>query len=334
MSVRWGILGTGAIAAALTHAIRAEGGEIVAVGSASSQRAEAFALTHDVARHHAPHHCLVDAGDVDVVYVATTNDRHRDDAIACLRAGVPVLLEKPFALSLDQAQDVVAVARETGVFLMEAMWMRFQPGMVELQRRIAAGEIGALRSVTADFSIVANSDPTRRWFDRDQGGGALLDIGVYPLTFAISLLGAPLEGMAVGELAATGVDEQVAAVMRHERGVSAWSASFVAHGAIEATVAGSAGSFHVARAFHEVPHLTRRVWGEVMDDIAIEGADLGYRPEVREVHRCLAEGVPESPRMPHELSLTVMRWLDRLRGQLGVVYPTGSGGDPATSVDA
>lgn len=326
MTVRWGILGTGSIADALTHAIRAEGGEVVAVASASAVRAEAFARTHGIARSHAPHHELLTAGGIDVAYVATTNDRHRDDAIACLEAGVPVLLEKPFALSTPQAEEVIAVARRTGVFLMEAMWMRFQSGMLELERRIAAGEIGELRSVTVDFGIVAEPDPSRRWFDRAQGGGALLDVGVYPLTFALSLLGPATSGVAVGELAPTGVDEQVAVAMRHERGVSAWTASFVVDGPVEAVVAGTQGSFHVPRMFHEVPHLTRVAHGQPTEQIAILGAGLGYRPEVREVHRCLAEGRAESPRMPLELSLDVMRWLDHLRDQLGVVYPTEPAG--------
>jgi predicted dehydrogenase len=326
MTVRWGILGTGIIAEALTHAIRAEGGEVVAVSSASAARAASFARTHGIGRHHAPHHELLAAGGIDVAYVATTNDRHREDAIACLDAGVPVLLEKPFALSTAQAEDVVAVARRTGVFLMEAMWMRFQPGMLELERRIAAGEIGELRSVTVDFGVLAEPDPTRRWFDRAQGGGALLDIGVYPLTFALSLLGPATAAAAVGELAPTGVDEQVAVVMRHERGVSAWSASFVADGPVEAAVVGTEGTFKVPRLFHEVPHLTRLVRGGSVEEITIEGAGLGYRPEVREVHRCLAEGLAESPRMPLALSLTVMHWLDHLRDQLGVVYPTEAAG--------
>lgn len=326
-SVRWGILGTGTIADALTHAIRAEGGEVVAVSSASPQRAAAFAERHAIARHHSPHHALLEAGEVDVVYVATTNDRHHDDAIACLEAGVPVLLEKPFALSETETSEVLAVAERTGVFLMEAMWMRFQPGLFELERRIADGQIGTPRLLAAHFGIVAEHDPTRRWYDRDQGGGALLDIGVYPLTFAISLLGTPVEAQALGELADTAVDEQLAVAMRHPGGVSAWSASFVADAGVEATVAGSDGSFHLSTPFHEVPRLLRRAGGQIVEEVAIEGAGLGYRPEVREVHRGLAEGVRESPRMPHALSRSVMHWLDVLRHQLGVVYP----GDAADS---
>jgi predicted dehydrogenase len=321
VGVRWGIFGTGIIAEALTHAIRAEGGEVVAVGSAHPGRAAAFADRHAIARHHAPHHALLEAGGVDVVYVATTNDRHRDDAIACLEAGVPVLLEKPFALSEAQAAEILAAAQRTGVFLMEAMWMRFQPGLYELERRIADGQIGTPRLLTAHFGIVAEHDPTRRWFAREQGGGALLDIGVYPLTFAMSLLGTPIEAQAVGQLADTAVDEQLAVAMRHAGGLSSWSASFVADAGVEATVAGSAGSFHLSTPFHEVPRLLRRDGGRVVEEIAVEGAGLGYRPEVREVHRCLAEGLAESPRMPHALSRSVMHWLDVLRRQLGVVYP-------------
>jgi predicted dehydrogenase len=321
VGVRWGIFGTGDIADALTQAIRAEGGEVVAVSSAHAGRAAAFAERHGIARHHAPHHALLDAGGVDAVYVATTNDRHRDDAIACLEAGVPVLLEKPFALSEAQTRGVLTTAERTGVFLMEAMWMRFQPGLFELERRIAAGQIGTPRLLAAHFGIVAEHDPTRRWFAREQGGGALLDIGVYPLTFAISLLGTPIEAQAVGETADSAVDEQLAVAMRHTGGVSSWSASFVADAGVEATVAGSEGSFHLSTPFHEVPRLLRRQGGQDVEEAAVDGAGLGYRPEVREVHRCLAEGLTESPRMPHALSRTVMHWLDVLRHQLGVVYP-------------
>jgi predicted dehydrogenase len=321
VGVRWGIFGTGGIATALVHAIRAEGGEVVAVGSAHPGRAEAFATRHGIPAHHAPHHALLAGDAVDVVYVATTNDRHHDDAIACLEAGVPVLLEKPFALSHGRAKAVIATAQRAGVFLMEAMWMRFQPGLFELERRLAEGAIGTPRLVTAHFGIVAESDPTRRWFAREQGGGALLDIGIYPLTFAMSLLGPPLEATAVGEQADTAVDQQIAVAMRHADGVSSWSASFVTDAGVEATVAGTEGSFHVVHPFHEVPRLVRRVRGQAVEEVVVPGVDLGYRPEVREVHRCLAEGARESPRMPHALSLAVMHWLDVLRGQLGVVYP-------------
>jgi predicted dehydrogenase len=323
MTIRWGILGTGGIAEALVHAIRAEDGEVSAVASADAARAEAFAAAHAIPRHHAPHHALLEHDDLDVVYVATTNERHHTDAIACLEAGVPVLLEKPFALSQAQGDEIVAVARRSGTFLMEAMWMRFQPGMLELERQIELGRIGPPRMVTADFGIAAPSDPDRRWFDLSQGGGALLDVGIYPLTFAVSILGEPREVSAMAEFADTGVDAQLAATMRHANGaLSSWSCSFVADTGVEATVGGPEGSIRVHSPFNAVPKLTLRRVGQDAEDLPFEGASLGYRPEVREVHRCLAEGLRESPRMPHALTGTLLGVMDELRRQIGLVYPS------------
>lgn len=321
MTVRWGVLGTGGIAAAVTSAIHAEGGEVVAVASGDADRAAAFAAAHGIGWHGAPHHRLFDAGELDVVYVATTNERHHPDVLACLEAGVAVLAEKPFALDLAQTDELLAAAERAGVFLMEAMWMRFQPAFLELERRIAAGQIGAPVSVSADFGISLPPDPSRRWFAREQGGGSLLDVGIYPLTLAVSVLGAPVEAHAVGELADTGVDQLVGVVMRHDPGVSSWSCSFVADSGVEATVAGSEGSLRLHAPFHSAPRLSLRRRSEVLEDVAVPDAALEYRHEVREVHRCLAAGLTQSERMPWAFTRTVMHWLDDLRGQVGVTYP-------------
>lgn len=320
--MRWGIMGTGRIAGVLLTAIRAEGGEVVAVSSASRQRAEAFAADHGVARAHR-HEDLVGDDDLDVAYVATTNDRHHADLLACIGAGRPVLAEKPFTLDLAQAREVVAAARAAGVFVMEAMWMRFQPAFLEVERRIAAGQIGELRTVQADFGFPA-SDPTGRLFTAGLGGGSLLDVGVYPLTLACSLLGTPTQVRALGELDVGGVDTQVSVAMRHQRGLSSWSCSLVSDTGVEATACGSAGSLRLEAPFHHSARITHRRRGEVVEEFSVPDADLRYRLEVREVHRCLERGAVESARMPLDVTLTVMEWLDELRGQVGVVaHPRG-----------
>jgi predicted dehydrogenase len=317
----WGIMGTGGIAAALADAIVAEGDEVVAVSSASSDRAATFAAERGIPEAYGSHHALVDDPAVDVVYVATTNERHHLDVRACIDAGLPVLAEKPFALDVAKTSALIAAARAADVFVMEAMWMRMQPAFLELERRVAAGDVGTPKLVTADFGINAHPDPSRRWFSREQGGGALLDVGIYPLTLAVSVLGAPSEVRGLGELATTGVDAQLAVAMRHPVGLSAWSASFVADSGVEATVAGSEGSLRVHGAFHSASRLSLRRHTEVVEDIAVAGHELGYRLEVREVQRCLDAGAKESPRMPLELTLQVARVMEDLRGQLGVVYP-------------
>ncbi|MCC5947310.1 MAG: Gfo/Idh/MocA family oxidoreductase [Nitriliruptoraceae bacterium] len=321
MARHWGIMGTGGIAVALLEAIRAEGDEVVAVSSASTERAAAFAMQHAVARSYGTHHELTTDPQVEVVYVATTNETHHLDVRACIDAGLPVLAEKPFALDLPRSQDVLAAARDAGVFVMEAMWMRVQPGFLDLHRRIAEGEIGRPRLVMADFGFPADTDTTRRWYDLAQGGGALLDVGIYPLTLITSVLGAPREVRAVGELASTGVDEQVAVAMRHETGVSSWTCSFVADSGVEATVAGDRGSLRLRGPLHHSPGVTRRRGAEQLEHATVDGHELGYRHEVREVQRCLDAEAIASPAIPHAATLEVMAILDEIRGQLGVHFP-------------
>jgi predicted dehydrogenase len=330
MRWRWGVLGTGGIVRAVTAAIRAEGGEVVAVASGSQDRAAAFAREHGIAQAVAPHHALFELADeLDVVYVGTTNERHHADLLAALAAGLPVLGEKPFTLDLPQAEEVIAAARREGRFVMEAMWMRFQPAFLEVERRVAAGEIGEPLHAQADFGIAAAPDPHRRWFDLELGGGALLDVGIYPLTFVTSALGEPVEAWALGELATTGVDAAVSVAMRHAGGrLSSWSCSFVADTGIEATVAGAEGSLRVHGPFHSAGRLTLRRRTEVVEEHPLVDAGLGYRLEVAEVHRCLDRGATESERMPWELTLTGMRWLDELRRQVGVTYPHERAGSP------
>lgn len=314
-------MGTGGMASTLWSAIRAEGGEVVAVSSASQARADRFASDHGIPRAHGHHHALVEDTDVDVVYVATTNDRHHDDALACIAADRPVLVEKPFCLNLAQAREVVERARARQVFLMEAMWMRFQPAFLEVERRIADGQIGPPQLVQADLGFRADSDPSGRLFTARLGGGSLLDVGVYPLTLALSFLGVPTDAHAVARLNEDGVDTQVSAAMRHARGTSTWSCSLATDSGMEATVGGPEGSLRFEAPFHHSARITRRHRGEVVEEFTVPEAELTYRFEVREVHDCLDSGRTESHRMPHDLTLSVMRWMDDLRRQIGVAYP-------------
>ena len=318
-------MGTGGMARTLLSAIRDEGGEVVAVSSASQTRADRFADEQGIPRAHGHHHALLEDPDIDVVYVATTNDRHHDDALACIAAGRPVLVEKPFCLNLSQARDVVEQARDRQVFVMEAMWMRFQPAFLEVERRIAEGQIGQPQLVQADLGFRADSDPSGRLFTARLGGGSLLDVGVYPLTLAISFLGVPTDVHAVAQLNDDGVDTQVSAAMRHAEGTSTWSCSLAADSGMEATVGGTEGSLRFEAPFHHSARITHRRRGEVIEDFTVPDADLMYRLEVREVHDGLDQGVAESTRMPLDLTLTVMGWMDDLRHQIGVTYPDEHG---------
>jgi predicted dehydrogenase len=322
MTRRWGIMGTGIIAHAFVDAIRAEGGSVVAVSSATPDRARRFATDHGIAVAASPHADLLRHRDIEVVYVATTNERHHLDAHACIAAGVPALVEKPFAVHTPAARAVVDAARAAGVFVAEAMWTRLQPATRRLREELAAGVIGEPTGFQASFGVVLNNDPSRRWHSADLGGGALLDLGVYPATLAHDLLGPARRLQATGRLGDTGVDLTVAVVADHERGSATWRCSMVEASGVWATVAGPDGSIWLAEPFHHSPALTIRHRNRPVRQIPIDGHELGYRYEVREVHRCLAAGLLESPALPHADTLAVLEALDEIGGQLGVLRPT------------
>jgi predicted dehydrogenase len=319
---RWGIVGTGRIAASFADAIVAEGDAVVAVASGSLGRAQRFATERNIPNAYGEHTAVTQDPAVEVVYVGTTNDRHHLDVRAAIEAGLPVVAEKPLALDRPTASSLVDAGRAAGVFVMEAMWMRVQPAFVELERRITRGDIGEPRIVQADFGIAGNTDPSRRWFSRELGGGALLDVGIYPAALAVAVLGAPTSVHATGVLADTGVDAQAAVAMRHAGdGVSSWSCSLLADSGVEATVAGTEASLRVESPFHHSPALTLRQRDRVVERIEVPGHELGLRHEVREVQRCLDAGATESERIPLAVTLEVLDVLDEVRAQLGVTYP-------------
>lgn len=317
MGRRWGIIGTGGIAASFAAAILAEGDQVVAVASSSQARADRFAAERGIAGAYEGRGALLEDDAVEVVYVATTNERHHLDALAAIAAGRPVVVEKPLAMTPTLAREVVAAARAAGVFVMEAMWMRVQPGFLEVERRVARGDIGTPLAVQADFGIAGNTDPTRRWFSAEQAGGALLDVGIYPATLAVAVLGPATSVRATGALAATGVDAQAAVAMAHAgSAVSAWSCSLLAETGVEATIGGSEALLRIASPFHHPPQLELRVRERLVETVPLPGHELGLRHEVREVQRCLGAGMLDSDRIPLDASLEVLDLLAEVRAQL------------------
>jgi len=310
----WGIVGTGRMAEAMVATLtEVPSARPVAVTSRSPERAASFATRHGLAVAATPA-TLAERPDVDVVYVASTHDRHVPDAADALERGVPVLCEKPLAATVAQARRLVEVARRGRVFLMEAMWMLFQPAWDVLVELIDDGRVGAVRYVEADFGFPADPDPGRRWFDPAQAGGALLDIGIYPVTFARTLLGDPEEVAAVRVDADTGVDLQVGAVMRHAGGaLSLIGCSFAADTAIQAVVAGPEGRLVVRAPFHHATSITHHRRSRLVESFDVGYVGSGYRFEVEEVHRCLRAGLVESSRHPLDASLAVLALLERIR---------------------
>ena len=322
MTVRWGVAGPGAIATSFAQGMTmVDGGAITAVASRSIERADDYADRFGIAARYGAYEALAEDPDVDAVYVATPHAYHEANTLLFVEAGKHVLCEKPFALNARQAQRMVDAARAQGVFCMEAMWSRFLPAYRALVDILGEGRIGEPLLVEADFGYRTPVVPDDRHFDLAQGGGALLDLGIYPVQLCTLVLGLPDRVSAEGVIGTTGVDEQVAAVLHHPGDrLGVVKAALQVSMACTARIAGTDGWIQVP-AFMHCPE-----WLEVAGAAGPERIDAGYegeglRFEVEEVHRCLAEGLTESPVMALDETVAIAGVLDDIRGQIGVVYP-------------
>jgi len=330
-TIRWGILGTGGIARAFAQALgQTPGAQLVAVGSRTHASASAFAAGLG-ARAYPSYEALVAAPDVDIVYIATPHTLHAENAMLALEAGKAVLCEKPFAMNLDQAQAVIGLARSRGLFLMEAMWTRFMPALAEVRRRVAAGEIGEVALVQADFGFAATRDPAHRVNRRELGGGALLDLGIYPLSIASALLG-PVESVrAQALMGEAGVDLTTGFSMLHRGGtMSVSNCSLRSRTPCTLSISGSLGSIRMDSMFHMARSLTVTGLDGSSRQIATPFVGNGYVHEALAAGEALRAGCIEHPLMTHEDTLAGMRVLDEIRAQIGLVYSSdqeaGAGG--------
>ena len=319
--VRWGILGTGGIARAFAQALRqTPDARLVAVGSRTAAGAEAFARDFD-ARACASYEALVASPDVDIVYIATPHIMHAENAILALDAGKAVLCEKPFTMNAREAGQVVALARRRGLFLMEAMWTRFMPALAALRRIVASGEIGEAALVQADFGFAATLDPEHRVNKRELGGGALLDLGIYPLSIAYALLGPVQSVHAQAVTGPTGVDLSTGFTMLHRGGtMSVSNCSLRARTPCELTVSGTLGNVRMERMFHMAQSLTVTAADGSTRSVAVPFLGNGYVHEAIAAGEALRAGLLEHPLMTHEETLAGMRTLDEIRAQIGLRY--------------
>jgi predicted dehydrogenase len=319
--VRWGILATGNIAGVFAEDLaRVPDAELVAVGSRTPQAAQAFADRYRIPHAHGSWAQLAADPDVDVVYVATPHSAHHAAARVCLEAGKAVLCEKAFTLDLATATDLVDLARDRGLFLMEAMWMRCNPAIRRLVDLVASGRIGEVRAVHADFGLAERLPPTHRLHARALGGGALLDLGVYPVTFAHLFLGEPAAIAAWATLSPEAVDDNTGMLFGYDSGALATlTCSLVTDTPRVASVSGTTGRVELARGFAR-PETLVLYRGEEVERIDVPYEGHGYVHEIVEVHRCLGLGLLESPLVPLADTLAVMRTLDAVRARIGVTY--------------
>jgi predicted dehydrogenase len=320
--IRWGVIGPGAIAVGFADAMEmVEDGQIVAVASRAKERADAYADRYGIATRYDDYAALAHDPEVDVVYVATPQSRHVDDTLLALSAGKHVLCEKPFALNERQARLMVDEARRHGVFLMEAIWSRFLPAYRALVDTVGSGRIGEPLLVEADFGFRRPMEPDDRLFRADLGGGGLLDLGIYPLQLCTLLLGPVEQVAAEGVIGETGVDEHVAAVLRHGGGkLGVMKAALRVNMTCSARVSGTEGVIEIPALMH-CPNALRVLSPAGIDDIDASYEGNGLRFEIDEVQRCLAEGRTESDVVPLDETLAFARTLDDIRRQIGLVFP-------------
>lgn len=319
--IRWGILGAGHIARTFAADARLTGASVVAIGSRSQAKAEAFAVENGIPAAVGSYDELVSRDDVDAVYVATPHSAHRDAAMLALNAGKPVLVEKAFARNAAEAREIQATARERGLFAMEAMWSRFLPHMVAARALIEAGAIGSVVEVVADHCQALTH--VARLVEPELAGGALLDLGVYPISFIHSLLGTPDEVRTRGTRLATGVDATSTSALIYGSVVAVATTSLLAVSSNRAWVSGTEGYIEFGREFYrpESGGITLVRPGEEPLVYAPAVPGTGFQYEIAEASRCIDAGLTESPTFPVEASVQVMTVLDEVRRQLGVRYP-------------
>jgi predicted dehydrogenase len=322
--IRWGILSTGHIAqkfarglAALPHA------DLIAVGSRAQKTADVFGSAFDIPHRHPSYEALAEDPDVDVIYVATPHTLHHENTLLCLNAGKAVLCEKPFAINAQEAEAMITLAREKGLFLMEAMWSRFLPLLVKVRQLVNDGVLGEVRMLNADFGFRASVEPQGRLFDPELGGGALLDVGVYPISLASMLLGSPARVKSMAHLGEADVDEQNAILLGYEKGQLAmlWSAvrTTTHH---EASIFGTEARLRMHAPWWRGEALTLSRQGQEDEGMALPFEANGYNYEAAEVMTCLREGKLESDVMPLDETWEIMKTLDTIREQWGLTYPT------------
>ncbi len=321
-TVRWGILGPGHIAYKFAQGLAfVKNARLVAVGSRDEKRAKAFAEKYGLSRAYGSYQQLAADFEVDIVYIATPHGRHYEDMLLCLENGKAVLCEKAFTLNADQARKVVALAREKGLFLMEAMWSRFLPVMQKARQLVEEGEIGEPQMLTAHLGFRPEFDPQSRLFNPELGGGALLDIGVYPVSFTHWYWGVPQKITTEAVIGSTGVDEQESIILQYSKGRQAvLFATLRSFTPGDALIMGSEGYLRIRGPLFRPERLILvRKGKEKTIQVPFEGN--GYNYEAQEAVNCILQGKTESLQMPLEHTLQVMEIMDAIRKQWKMRYP-------------
>ncbi len=321
-ALRWGFLSAGGIATAVADDFRIAGINIQAVGARDLAKANEFADKFGIPNRHQGYEALVNDPEVDAVYISTPHPWHHQHALLALNAGKHVLLEKPFTINAREAQEIKELAAAKKLFVLEAMWTRFLPSMDAIFAVINSGILGDIRLVTADHSQYLPH--VARLWEPELGGGALLDLGIYPVSFAVRVLGLPKQVIAKTTLTGQHVDETTSLIFEYESGAQAsLTTCMSAAGPVTATVVGTFGRIEIDTPFYnQTSFKVFNQGGEVIQSYDQKIKGVGRQYQGLHLEKCVADGLLESPVLSVTESVEIMKVMDALRAQMGVKYPT------------
>ncbi len=316
----WAILGCGRIAAKFAADLKlVPQARLYAAAARDPQRAAEFAQEHGFEKSFGSYEEMVRDPGVDVVYVATPHSHHHRHTLLCLDHGKAVLCEKAFALNAIQAGEMIARAREKGLFLMDAFWTRFQPAFLRVMEILQSGDLGRVRMMRSDFAFHGPYDPEKRLYNPELGGGSLLDIGIYPVFWALQALGKPARIRALAEMSATGIDESLSVIFQYPGGeLASLQSSFACWSDTQTEFWCERGFLRIRRMGISTTHLT--IWrdDQSREEIPFHYEQgLGYHLEAAHVMECLDQGLTESPLLPLSFTLDMMETLDRVSVGIG-----------------
>ena len=320
--IRWGIIGLGNIANKFaTDLVRVENVELVAVASRSQQRADEFSVQHNSKRAYNSYVNLVKDAEVDAVYIATPHSFHKEHAILCLQNKKAVLCEKPFAMNLEEVTEMILVARENNILLMEALWTFFLPHFTYVLDIVKSDKFGKLKNLEADFGFYIDFDETGRLFKKEVGGGSLLDIGIYPIFVALAALGEPDVIDANATFFENGADSSCTAVFHYDNAKATLKSTLLEETKTEAVFTFDRAIVKINRQFHQ-PSTVVIIQNKKEETINFDCKTIGYNYEIEHFNQLLRENKKESAVMSFDFSKSIIKTLDKVRKIIGLAYPT------------
>jgi predicted dehydrogenase len=320
---KWGILAPGKMAEKFTNGLKLlSNAELLAVGSRDINRAEQFANKHGFKKYYGSYDELAMDPELEIVYVASPHTYHHEHTLLCLRNGKHVLCEKAFAINSKEVEEMIIEAKKRNLFLMEALWPPFQPFYKKANEILKSGILGEIIHLQGQFTFIAPYNPNERKFNLALGGSSLLDIGIYPVIDSLSFLGIPSEIKASAVFGKTGSEETIGVIFSYPNGkMATLYSSYRTDAGIGCDILCEKGNLTVSRGRDMNQRVILRLHGKEPQEFIFKPEAMGYHWEAEEVMKCLGEGRIESAIVPHSFSLSLIKTLDRIREEAGIVFP-------------